>query len=195
MTPVVCVVGLDIQTSDGTAAMTDFTSANRAGFLAIYLNDHLLGATAGAELARRLANAHNDTEHFAELARLADEIAEDRVSLMRIMSRLDVTANPMRTVLGWLGEKLARLKTNGRLLSRSPLSSLLELEMMALGVAGKAAGWRSLRAMAEHDNRISPVEIDRLIKRADAQRELLEGLRVGAAYRVLPTGPDQDTTR
>jgi hypothetical protein len=172
--------------------MTDFSSADRAGFLAIYLNDHLLGATAGVELARRLADAHNGTEHFAELARLADEVDEDRVSLLRIMNRLGVTANPIRMVLGWVGEKLARLKTNGRLLSRSPLSSLLELEAMVLGIEGKAAGWRSLRAIAEHDDRIGPAEIDRLVKRADGQRELLEGLRVGAVGRVLPSAPRRD---
>lgn len=165
--------------------MTDVSSEDRSGFLAIYLNDHLLGATGGVDLARRLANAHTATEHAGELARLADEVAEDRIALVRIMGRLGVTANPVRMALGWFGEKLARLKTNGRLLSRSPLSSLLELEAMALGVEGKAAGWRSLRAVAQQDDRIDPAEIDRLINRADAQRDLLEGLRVRTAGRLL----------
>jgi hypothetical protein len=165
--------------------MTDIRSADRAGFLATYLNDHLLGATGGVELARRIAKTGTAADHADELARLADEIAEDRAELIRIMGRLGVRANPVRTVLGWTGEKLARLKTNGRVLSRSPLSSLLELEAMALGVAGKAAGWRTLRTLAEHDNRIDPAEIGRLIDRARAQSELLEGLRIAAATRVL----------
>lgn len=168
--------------------MTGISSSDRAAFVAIYLNDHLLGATAGVELARRLANVDTTTEQAGRLGRLADEVGEDRVALVRIMKRLDVTANPVRMVLGWVGEKLARLKTNGRLLSRSPLSSLLELEAMALGVEGKAAAWRSLRAIAEHDDRLDPAEIDRLIERADAQRELLEELRVGTASRVLLSG-------
>jgi hypothetical protein len=43
-----------------------------------------------------------------------------------------------------MGEKAARLKLNGHLLARSPLSSLEELEMLRLGVEGKAAGWRTL---------------------------------------------------
>jgi hypothetical protein len=43
-----------------------------------------------------------------------------------------------------MGEKAARLKLNGHLLARSSLSSLEEVEMLRLGVEGKAAGWRTL---------------------------------------------------
>lgn len=147
---------------------------------AIYLNDHLLGATAGVELARRMA----DTQHDAELARLAAEVDEDRAALLRIMDRLGVAANPVKLLTGWIGEKLGRLKGNGRLWSRSPLSSLLEQEAMSLGVEGKMAGWRSLRVLAEHDERLSIDELDRLIERAQAQRESLEGLRLATAAGV-----------
>ena len=69
-------------------------------------------------------------------------------------------------------------------MSRSPLSSLLELEAMSLGVEGKKSGWRSLRTLAEHDERLSTEELDRLIERADRQRELLEGLRLANAAQV-----------
>ena len=165
--------------------MTDTSATDRADYPAIYLNDHLLGATGGVELARRLASAGTGTAHAGELARLATEVAEDRVALLRIMDRLGVTANPLKMAAGWVGEKLGRLKPNGWLARRSPLSSLLELEAMALGVAGKAAGWRSLRALAEHDGRLDQAELDRLIKRADAQRELIERLRVDAADQAL----------
>jgi hypothetical protein len=37
---------------------------------------------------------------------------------------------------GWIGEKAGRLKLNGRLRSRSPLSSLEELEMMGQEPSG-----------------------------------------------------------
>ena len=165
--------------------MTGNSSTDRAGYPAIYLNDHLLGATGGVELARRLADAESGTANAGELARLAADVAEDRVALLRIMDRLGVAANPLKMMAGWVGEKLGRLKPNGRLTRRSPLSSLLELEAMALGVEGKAAGWRSLRALAEQDDRLDQAELDRLIERAGAQRDLLERLRVDAAHRVL----------
>jgi hypothetical protein len=162
-------------------AMTDNYSADRATFLAIYLNDHLLGATAGVELARRLADIQAGAEYADDVARLAEDIEEDRASLIRIMKQLRVAVNPVKVASGWMGEKLARLKRNGRWLRRSPLSSLLELEAMSLGVEGKAAGWHSLRAVADRDDRLDPAEFERLIQRADRQRDLLEQLRVVTA--------------
>jgi hypothetical protein len=38
--------------------------------LGIYLNDHPAGATAGAELTRRVAGSHQDPEHRKRLAGL-----------------------------------------------------------------------------------------------------------------------------
>ena len=48
-------------------------------------------------------------------------------------------------------EKAARFKPNGRLLRRSPLSDLIELEWLLLGVQGKTAGFRALRRLADTD--------------------------------------------
>lgn len=53
--------------------------------LGIYLNDHLAGSTAGVGLARRIARAHRRTPRGPELARLANEIAQDRHDLLAIM--------------------------------------------------------------------------------------------------------------
>jgi len=52
---------------------------------------------------------------------------------------------------GWALEKAARFKPNGRLLRRSPLSDLIELEWLLLGVQGKTAGFRALRRLADTD--------------------------------------------
>jgi hypothetical protein len=50
--------------------------------LGIYLNDHLAGATAGAELARRAAGSTQDREDHAALRGFAAEVAQDRVALL-----------------------------------------------------------------------------------------------------------------
>jgi hypothetical protein len=71
----------------------------------------------------------------------------------------------------------ARLKFNGYFLTRSPLSSLEELEILRLGVEGKAAGWRTLRILAETDKRLDSGRLDELIARARRQADLLEDLR------------------
>ncbi|HEX5303644.1 MAG TPA: hypothetical protein VFW50_42295 [Streptosporangiaceae bacterium] len=161
-----------------------------SNLLGIYLNDHLAGATAGAELARRMARSHrgrkdSSREDSGPLNRLAAEIAQDRSALITIMTELGITARAYKVGAAWVGEKAGRLKFNGRLLARSPLSDLEELEILRLGVEGKAAGWRTLRARADTDARLDAGRLDELISRASRQVEELEELRVRAASRVL----------
>jgi hypothetical protein len=61
--------------------------------------------------------------------------------------------------------------------------------MMRLGVAGKAAGWRTLRVLADTDARLDCGRLDELIARADSQLSMLEDLRVRAARLALGQGP------
>jgi hypothetical protein len=88
----------------------------------------------------------------------------------------------------WAGEKAGYLKLNGHLLTRSPLSALEETEFLRLGVEGKAAGWRTLRVLAENDSRLDAVRLDELLARADRQSQQLEELRVSVADQVLAGG-------
>ena len=152
--------------------------------LAIYLNDHLAGSTAGAELFRRAAGSATGDRRVV-LQRLAREIEEDRAALLDMMSQLDVPVRHYKVVAGWVGEKVGRFKPNGRVAGRAPLSALIEAETMQLGVRGKAAGWQSLRAVADHDGRLSTDRLDELIARADSQSETLEQVRRQIAAEVL----------
>ena len=133
--------------------------------LAIYLNDHLAGATAGAELARRAAGSAQDHEDHAVLRGFAAEVAQDRIALLNIMATLGIPVRTYKVYAGWIGEKAGRLKFNGRLFTRSPLSRLEELELLRLGVEGKAAGWRTLRVLADTDQRLEPARLDELMAR------------------------------
>jgi len=153
--------------------------------LGIYLNDHLAGATGGAELFRRAAGAHRGTELGDTLARLATEIAEDRQALLDMMAALDIPVRQYKLYAAWVVEKVARLKLNGRLLQRSPLSDLVELEGMRLGVEGKAAGWRTLALAASRYDGIDSDRLEELIARAGRQAETLEEARLLAAKEVV----------
>ncbi len=164
---------------------TSGTTRARPSLLGIYLNDHLAGATGGAELARRVARSHRGQDGGGELQRLAGEVTQDRAALLDIMAALSVPVRPYKLYAAWIGEKAARLKLNGHLLSPSPLSRLEELEMMRLGVEGKAAGWRTLRVLAQSDPRLDTGRLDELISRARRQADLLEELRVRAADQVI----------
>jgi hypothetical protein len=154
--------------------------------LRVYLNDHLAGATSGVGLARRTARAHSGTPGGDALQRIAAEIAEDRAALLDIMRALDVPVRRYKIAGGWVLEKVSRLKPNRRLVRRSPLSSLIELEALRLGVEGKAAGWRALRVLATRPGPIDADRLDHLITRADEQAATVEELRLRAAAEAFP---------
>lgn len=162
-------------------------SVRQSGYhvLGIYLNDHLAGATAGTELARRVARTHQDRGEDGLLQHFPAEVAQDRADLIGMMTVLGIPVRSYKVCAAWIGEKAGRLKLNGHLLARSPLSDLEELEMLRLGVEGKAAGWRTLRALADTDKRLDPERLDQLLSRAQRQADLLEELRVRAVSRVI----------
>jgi hypothetical protein len=63
---------------------------SETSMLGIYLNDHLAGATAGTELAHRMARSPGDGQDGGTLRRLAAEIAQDRAALLDIMAALGI---------------------------------------------------------------------------------------------------------
>jgi hypothetical protein len=101
------------------------------------------------------------------------------------MRRLDVREDRFKQVAGWSGEKLGRLKPNGQLLGYSPLSRLVEIEGLVLGVSGKRALWTSLKVALGTDPRLAGIDLDGLEERARAQRRDLEGARRQAAVAAL----------
>jgi hypothetical protein len=162
------------------------TPGKAAGrFLSIYLNDHLAGSTAVVEVLRRAAREHDGTELGGFLSRLAGELAEDRQALRRVLAAAGVQPALLKVALAWLAEKAGRLKLNGRLLRRSPLSSLVELEAVEVGIYGKLLLWRALRERRPPG--ADAVDLDELIARAEAQLEAVERHRIAAAA-VLERG-------
>ncbi len=152
--------------------------------LEIYLNDHLGGATMGVELFRRASRSAQGSVK-TQLQELTTEVERDRESLRTLMGTLAVPVHRYKVLGGWVLEKAARLKPNGRLLRRSPLSDLIELEGLLLGVQGKAAGFRTLRRLADTDTRLQAGNLDELIARAERQANTLEQLRIHTATHVL----------
>lgn len=152
-----------------------------AKLLALYLQDHLTAATGGVELFRRAAKSQLDPQRRSDLTRLAVEVAQDRDTVTAIMKRLDVGRPPHRVAAGWLAEKVGRLKPNGTLLRRSPLSDVIEMEAMRAGVAGKMDLWRVLQRLSTNDERLRATNYDSLLARAQTQYDELGRLHLQAA--------------
>jgi hypothetical protein len=158
--------------------------------LRIYLNDHLSGATSGAELARRVARAHSTSPRAAELRRLADDIDEDRRALLDLMGTFGIAPHRYKVCAGWAMEKAARLKPNGRVLRRAGLSTIVELEALRMGIQGKYMLWRALTPVVRESGQVSTMRLDELIERAKSQMATVEDLHLTAAESVLSRGGD-----
>jgi len=155
-------------------------------YLAIYLNDHLAGATGGVELARRVRVSNRGHNTFGRpLDRICKEIEEDRTTLEQVIDRLGFSQSRVKPAGAWVAEKLGRLKLNGRLHGYSPLSRVLELEGLLIGITGKMALWETLADLEG----VERLEIDfaQMSARAAEQRSAVDDLhRLAAA--ALTTG-------
>jgi hypothetical protein len=153
--------------------------------LAIYCNDHLAAATGGIELVARMLGRHRGTPYEGPMESLLDELREEQTALRTTMESLGFPVQQYKLIASWVGEKLSRGKLNGRLVSRSPSSDLVEFEFIATAVLAKRAGFETLRALGEVDRRIDAALFERLIDQADDQHTWLAEARREVAARVF----------
>jgi hypothetical protein len=147
-------------------------------YLAIYLNDHLAGATLGLELIRRASKEHQG-ELGEFLHELRNQIEQDYGALLDVMAAVGVKRSRIKPAVAWAVEKVGRLKLNGQLIARSPLTPLVELEGTATGIAGKLRLWQALREVVEDE--ALRARLDELAARAERQLADLEPRRLAAA--------------
>ncbi|MCK0113595.1 hypothetical protein MWU75_15725 [Ornithinimicrobium sp. F0845] len=154
-------------------------SRSRAALLTdvfeLYLNDHLAGAEAGRARVRRMAEAHADLPIGPELPGLADQLDGEYQRIVRLLEELGLRRLAHRQVAARVLEQIGRLKLNGRLLRRSPMTPVLELELMRGAVNAKAGLWEVLVGMAG-DLGLDPAEFQELADRVPQQSGLLERL-------------------
>lgn len=156
--------------------------------LRTYLQDHHAGSTLGSELGKRAAGSNEDNPDYGpQLAEIAIEIDEDRETLERLMDALGVSPSKVKDAGGWVAERLGRLKPNEGVISYTPLSRVVELEGLVVGVTGKLALWEALRA-ARGDS-LEGVDLVQLTERASDQRSRLETLRKRAAMEAFKAAP------
>jgi hypothetical protein len=160
-----------------------------AELLGVYVNDHLAAATGGIELVCRMLGVHRGSAWQGPLEQLLGELREEKSSLLAVMRALGIPVRQYKQLGVWLAEKVTRVKLNGRLVSRSPLSDLVEFEFLASGVRAKRSGFETLRIVAEVDDRIDKDEFDRLIDQAHRQYEWLTDARRDVAAAVFGGRP------
>ncbi|MGC5583583.1 hypothetical protein [Ornithinimicrobium sp. W1665] len=159
-------------------------TAEQAGLdtsvLELYINDHLAGASGGRDRAHRMVEDHADLPITADLAEFARELDEEWERVDRLIKELGLDTLRYRQLAASLGEKLGRLKLNRRLTRRSPMTPLLETELMRGAVNAKRGLWQVMEELAPR-LQMDPTEWHELDAQAAAQSERLD--RVHAALR------------
>jgi len=136
--------------------------------LSIYLRDHYAASAGGLALARRAMGPSH---------RLCEQIARDRKTLEEVMRQLDVAPSSTKVGLVRIAELLGRLKLNGRLFTRSPLSRVLELEVLVVGIRGKEALWTALITAGRT---FQGIDLEVLVESARTQAREVEEQRLSA---------------
>ena len=154
-------------------------------YLAIYMNDQLALGVLWREIARRSARANEGTAAGDALARVAAAITEDVETFESMMQRLGIPRTHAKPLLAIAGERIGRLKLNGRLRGYSPLSRFEELDFLIMGIDGKVVLWTNLRDHADLATRLPDVDFEALIERARGQRAELESFHAEAGREAL----------
>lgn len=113
--------------------------------LRIYLSDHVAGAAGALARVRRMARSYRGTPLGGPLADLANDLARERSFLLELAERLDVRLSRWKSAAAGMGERIGRLKPNGRLTSASPPEHATSATRDLRGAAarrGRAGGVR-----------------------------------------------------
>ena len=153
--------------------------ANEA--LATYLNDHLAGSVIALEMLAHLAGDRAGKPDAPVLATLSADISADRDALAQLMTRLRITVSKPRQATAWITEKLGELKLRIDAPDRGALQRLEGLEMLSLGIEGKQSLWQALASVSDRIPELRGIDYDRLMTRAQEQREVVERMRLDAA--------------
>jgi UDP-glucose 4-epimerase len=152
-----------------------------------YLSDHLTGAAGGRARALKMSEWYADREIGPALAGLAAELDEEHAHLRELIDALDLRRGLPLQALARAGELVGRLKTNGRVLTRSPMTPLLEVELLRAAVNGKQGMWQLL---ADHADELGLDAADYLRRSADADRQQETLERLHAEIRPEALRPD-----
>lgn len=140
-----------------------------------YLGDHLTGATGGRARAHKMAEWYEDSELGDDLGRIARELDEEFDHLAAVIERLGLRQPLPLRLLARAGEFVGRVKPNGRILTSTPTTPLLELELLRGAVNAKQGLWEVLSVHSDQLG-LDRAEHDRLAQQAADQAETLTRL-------------------
>jgi len=162
--------------------MSDRTAGPPSRWLTIYLQNHEAAAGAGTDLFARMSRSQRGRPWGPAVVDVAEEVAQDLQTLRGLLRSSGVRPDTVSSLALRAGERVGRLKPNGRIVRRSPLSDLVEVEAGLDAVQAKATGWAALRVAYRSD---PPIDLDELTRRADDQIARMRSVHARVTAAVL----------
>ena len=150
-------------------------------YLKIYLDDHRAGAAAGTDLARRLWRKNRSGPWGAELKEIRQLLEAEKETLDSVRSAVGVSGGLGKRALAVLSGQAARLKPNGHLLGYSPLTRVVELEMLMSGVQSKLGLWAALLETSSSFPELAQFDFAYLAEQSEAELRTLREIHDWAA--------------
>jgi hypothetical protein len=145
----------------------------------VYLHDHLAGARFAIEVLQDLAKLPPENAAGRVAAKLLPEIEDDRQILEQLAARSGDAGSTLKEAAAWVAQKASRLKL--RLGNDPDFGTFEAVEILTLGVLGKSALWRAIERLPAGDSRRANLDLSALNRRALAQFDLLDEVRLELA--------------
>ena len=152
--------------------------------LAVYLHDHLAGASKAIDLLESMRKEHAGQPLGQFAGRLQLEVKADRDVLQALAERIGAGSNAIKNLAAWMSEKVSRVKLGGQ--NENGLKTFEALEFLMLGIHGKWALWRALATVAPTDTRLQSTDFVCLVAKAGLQEVQVEHWRLEAARTAFP---------
>jgi hypothetical protein len=151
--------------------------------LGTYLHDHLAGAGFAIDLLQAMKERQIEKPDSGFVEPLLARVEEDRNTLQQLADKIGSGPNVLKEFTAWIGEKASRVKLGAGL--AGDFGEFEALEFLALGITGKLSLWLALQAIAPSDSRLSGMDFERLIARAEEQYREVEKRRLSLAVPAL----------
>lgn len=148
-----------------------------------YLHDHLAGARFAIEILEDLGKQAADEPAAMLARRLLPQVEADRAVLEALAKRCGDGGSALKEASAWIAQKASRLKL--RLGADAEFAAFEAVEILSLGVQGKASLWRAIAELPATDERRRGLDFTRLIEQALNQFEEIEKVRLELAKVVF----------
>lgn len=154
-----------------------------------YLNDHLGASIAALELIDRIYEVHVDSALGTLMSSLKAEITVEQDLLRSLIGAVGGSESTLAKSIGWIGEKLSRLKIGPGEGDSTGLMLFGALDALSIGFWGRRSLWRALDHLGIGASLPFDPNFSVLTRQADRHLDALEPFRLEASLWALTRAP------